>query len=155
VRIREDISVQFRLRTLLVALAVIPAVLWLIFAMWERDQSVDIELHFEDEVEDEFQVVFEVHKTLGSIPKRVKGASYQIDVPRSRHVKLASDKVLERWHRIFVVTPRHKKARRAFETPRSYSRSGRTAPRRTPDGAIVTESTEEGSQHVLFLELQK
>jgi hypothetical protein len=147
--------VRFKLRTLLIVFALAPALFALAISMWDKDRSVDIELHFQDEVEDTFQVVFEVDKAHGSNFKRVGMSTYRIDVPSSHHVKIASNRVLKHWHRVFVVTPQHKKPRLAFQAPHSYTRAGSAPPRRTPDGKVETESTEEGTRHVWFVDLAK
>jgi hypothetical protein len=146
---------RFRLKIFLIVIALAPAVLWLLTDMWDRRRGVDIELHFQDEVEDNFQVVFEVDKAHGSNFERIGMSTYRMEVPNSHHVRLASNSVLKHWHRVFVVTPRHKERRLAFQSPESYTRAGRTPLRRTPDGKVVSRSTLEGTRHVWFVKLAK
>jgi len=143
---------RISLRTALLLLAIVPPVFACVI-MW-RDDSIEIEYHFAEEPGDDVQVVCEINKSEGVLPRHTGLRTYRIDVPPSHTVKLFSGVIFNRWHSLYVVTPRQKTRRRVIPAHGSRAEVGHGPQVRMPDGSVQSKSTEEGSKYIDVLNLR-
>jgi hypothetical protein len=144
---RENCQMQYRLRTLLIFSAVVPALIGFaaLAARLARNRppsSIEIDWHFATEPAD-FYVECIVDTKSDEVPKQIGTNAYRIDVPDSHIVKLKSAKAFNgKWRKDFAITPNHPQRRQIMSSAGSHAQGGKGP-------------SEEGARHVLNFKLLK